>query len=265
MSLSPSPSRHPGPHPAPHPHPHPPPGELLGVATQLKPEQRDARHILCQVISLDLPRSPTRHLLCQVMISPYLPTGDEAGGRVEEAQHGARRPDALQAAQPHAPLSAPLRVPLLPSRSAGGGGLIYVSREMSLSTSRGRGVALQLCKNWSNKQYVPSDGRSLVACRESAATGDRDLHSPPVVGLSVKNMAGGEVLCYLYRVSGWLLHFYLGDKSVRPVSTARPKIRSAARHPLHRAPSPPRLSPRPNHSPTSRTQCFPFSGIFPGF
>ena len=70
--------------------------------------------------------------------------GDEAGGRVEEAQHGARRADALQAAQPHAPLSAHLRGPLLPSRGAaagGRGGDFYVSRQMSLSASSGRGVA----------------------------------------------------------------------------------------------------------------------------
>ena len=67
--------------------------------------------------------------------------GDEAGGRVEEAQHGARRADALQAAQPHAPLSAPLREPLLPQGGRGGGNFIYVSREMSLSASSGRGVA----------------------------------------------------------------------------------------------------------------------------
>ena len=42
------------------------------MATQLKPEQRDARHILCQVSSLDLPRPPeqrdARHILCQVRV-----------------------------------------------------------------------------------------------------------------------------------------------------------------------------------------------------
>ena len=39
---------------------------------------------------------------------------------------------------------------------------------MSLSASRGRGVALQLCKNWSNKQHVPSDGMSLVGVSRGA-------------------------------------------------------------------------------------------------